>query len=118
MSHPKPSNLTKQTKIKNRNMLIPCSVHGNAMRALALIDPDLRAEYFRRVTLLSERDVEVATQVLAGDRLEGGSGDGEPVLLAELGKARGKKTVARCDLVSNSRALFVYHQVPRSLLRA
>ncbi|KAH7410707.1 hypothetical protein BKA64DRAFT_731536 [Cadophora sp. MPI-SDFR-AT-0126] len=87
--------------------------HGNAMRALALIDPELQAEYFRRATLsmlfyraitpsiecimtVNERDVEMATQVLLGDRA---AEDGKPLLLAELGKAKGRKTVARCDLL-------------------
>ncbi|KAK0120152.1 hypothetical protein ONS95_011559 [Cadophora gregata] len=71
--------------------------HGNAMRALALIDPELQAEYFRRATLMSERDVEMATHVLVADGV--GGEEGRPVLLAELGKARGRKTVARCDLL-------------------
>jgi salicylate hydroxylase len=70
--------------------------HGNAMRALELIDPELQAEYFRRATLMSERDVEVATQVLIGDSV---AEDGESPLLAELGRAKGRKTLARSDLL-------------------
>lgn len=59
--------------------------HGNAMRALQLIDPELQAEYFRRATLMSEMDVEMTTKVLVGDSSEK---DGD-VLLAELGRAKG-----------------------------
>ncbi|KUJ08217.1 FAD/NAD(P)-binding domain-containing protein [Mollisia scopiformis] len=70
--------------------------HGNAMRALELIDPELQAEYFRRATVMNERDVEMATQVLVGDAV---AEDGGSVLLAELGKAKGRKTVARSDLL-------------------
>jgi salicylate hydroxylase len=70
--------------------------HGNALRALELIDPELQAEYFRRATVMNERDVEMATQVLVGDAL---AEDGGSVLLAELGRAKGRKTVARSDLL-------------------
>ena len=70
--------------------------HGNAMRGLELIDPELLAEYFRRATVMNERDIEMATQVLVGDVQ---SEDGQPVLLAELGRAKGRKTVARSDLL-------------------
>lgn len=70
--------------------------HGNAMRALELIDPELQAEYFRRATVMNERDVEMATQVLVGDEV---AADGKPVLLAELGRAKGRKTIARSDFL-------------------
>ncbi|KAF8859301.1 FAD/NAD(P)-binding domain-containing protein [Acephala macrosclerotiorum] len=70
--------------------------HGNALRALELIDPELQAEYFRRATVMNERDVEMATQVLVGDAV---AEDGGSVLLAELGRAKGRKTVARSDLL-------------------
>jgi salicylate hydroxylase len=35
--------------------------HGNAMRALELIDPELQAEYFQQATLMNERDMEMVT---------------------------------------------------------
>lgn len=70
--------------------------HGNALRALELIDPELQAEYFRRATVMNERDVEMATQVLVGDAV---AEDGRSILLAELGRAKGRKTVARSDLL-------------------
>ncbi|TVY76168.1 6-methylsalicylic acid decarboxylase atA [Lachnellula suecica] len=82
--------------------------HGNAMRALELIDPELQAEYFRRATLMTERDVEMATQVLVGDSV---AEDGKPVLLAELGRAKGRKTVARSDLLEGLLSL-----VPESVM--
>ncbi|PVH78455.1 FAD/NAD(P)-binding domain-containing protein [Cadophora sp. DSE1049] len=83
--------------------------HGNAMRALALIDSELQAEYFRRATLStligpchapqSSVSGVPGSQKCSHDmnRVEGE--DGRPLLLAELGKTRGRKTVARCDLL-------------------
>lgn len=50
--------------------------HGNAMRGLEIIDPELKDEYFRRATLMNERDVEMATQVLLGDAVADDGGDG------------------------------------------
>lgn len=66
--------------------------HGNAIRALHLIDPELHDEYFRRATDIGDRDKEIATQVMVGD-------SDELTLLAELGKAKGRKAVARGDLL-------------------
>ena len=83
--------------------------HGNAMRALELIDPELLDEYFRRATLMSERDVEMATQVLVGDLQPT---DGKPLLLAELGRAKGRKTVARSDLLEGLLSL-----VPKGVVK-
>ncbi|CZR60119.1 uncharacterized protein PAC_10014 [Phialocephala subalpina] len=83
--------------------------HGNAMRALELIDPELPAEYFRRATVMNERDVEMATQVLVGDAV---AEDGKSVLLAELGKAKGRKTVARSDLLEGLLSL-----VPKGVVK-
>lgn len=83
--------------------------HGNAMRALELIDPELQAEYFRRATVMNERDVEMATQVLVGDAV---AEDGKSVLLAELGKAKGRKTVARSDLLEGLLSL-----VPKGVVK-
>lgn len=83
--------------------------HGNAMRALMLIDPELHAEYFRRATLMSERDVEMATQVLVGDSV---TDDGQSILLAELGRAKGRKTIARSDLLEG-----LYSLVPSGIVK-
>ncbi|KAF2099287.1 FAD/NAD(P)-binding domain-containing protein [Rhizodiscina lignyota] len=83
--------------------------HGNAMRALELIDPELQAEYYRRATVMTERDVEMATRVLVGDAV---AEDGGDVLLAELGKAKGRKTVARSDLLDGLLSL-----VPEGVVR-
>lgn len=81
--------------------------HGNAMRALINIDQALHDEYFARATLMADREKELATTVLIGDEVEG-----EENILAELGKARGRKTVARADLLEG-----LYSLLPKDVIR-
>lgn len=81
--------------------------HGNAMRALANIDQALHDEYFARATLMADREKELATTVLIGDEVEGGEN-----ILAELGKAKGRKTVARADLLEG-----LYSLLPKDVIR-
>ena len=80
--------------------------HGNAMRALANIDQALHDEYFARATLMADREKELATTVLIGDEVEG-----EENILAELGKAKGRKTVARADLLEG-----LYSLLPKDVV--
>lgn len=80
--------------------------HGNAMRALANIDQALHDEYFARATLMADREKELATTVLIGDEVEG-----EENILAELGKAKGRKTVARADLLEG-----LYSLLPKDVI--
>lgn len=80
--------------------------HGNAMRALANIDQVLHDEYFARATLMADRERELATTVLIGDEVEG-----EENILAELGKAKGRKTVARADLLEG-----LYSLLPKGVV--
>lgn len=80
--------------------------HGNAMRALANIDQALQDEYFARATLMADREKELATTVLIGDEVEG-----EEKILAELGKAKGRKTVARADLLEG-----LYSLLPKEVI--
>lgn len=81
--------------------------HGNAMRGLANIDQALHDEYFARATLMADREKELATTVLIGDEVEG-----EENILAELGKAKGRKTVARADLLEG-----LYSLLPEDVIR-
>lgn len=81
--------------------------HGNAMRGLTNIDQALHDEYFARATLMADREKELATTVLIGDEVEG-----EENILAELGKAKGRKTVARADLLEG-----LYSLLPKDVVR-
>lgn len=80
--------------------------HGNAMRGLINIDQALHDEYFARATLMADREKELATTVLIGDEVEG-----EENILAELGKAKGRKTVARADLLEG-----LYSLLPKDVI--
>ena len=70
------------------------SLHKNAIRAMELIDPAIKETYFRRANSMHEDDEhEMATQVIMAQ----GRNSGETI--AQLGRARGRKTVARKDLL-------------------
>lgn len=92
---------------KYRDIGAGLAFHGNAMRALANIDQALHDEYFARATLMADREKELATTVLIGDEVEG-----EENILAELGKAKGRKTVARADLLEG-----LYSLLPKDVIR-
>ena len=70
------------------------ALHGNALRAMESIDPELIKVYFDAATLMSERDIEVATIVQVA------TGQHKAKILAEIGKAKGRKTIARSDLLT------------------
>lgn len=91
---------------KYRDIGAGLAFHGNAMRALANIDQALHDEYFARATLMADRERELATTVLIGDEVEG-----EEDILAELGKAKGRKTVARADLLEG-----LYSLLPNDMI--
>lgn len=92
---------------KYRDIGAGLAFHGNAMRALVNIDQALHDEYFARATLMADRERELATTVLIGDEVEG-----EENILAELGKAKGRKTVARADLLEG-----LYSLLPHDVVR-
>lgn len=69
------------------------ALHGNALRALENIDAELSKAYFGAATLMSERNIEMATIVSVA------TGQHKDELLAEIGKAKGRKTVARSNLL-------------------
>lgn len=69
------------------------ALHLNAIKAMILIGPELRDAYSSRALLMGEEDVEMSTDVILGH----GPNKGEVV--AELGKAKGRRTVHRHKLM-------------------
>ncbi|CAK4023602.1 hypothetical protein DOTSEDRAFT_80005 [Lecanosticta acicola] len=69
------------------------ALHLNAIKAMTLIDDEVRKAYVDRALDMGEEDMEMATQVI----LAHGPNSGEVV--AELGKAKGRKTIARYELM-------------------
>ena len=76
------------------------ALHKNAIAAMDLIDPAVKKAYFSKaLTIAEEEDEEMVTQVL----LVSGPYTGE--LVAELGRAKGRRTVARSDLLDGFSSL-------------
>jgi len=69
------------------------ALHMNAIKAMTLIGPEVRQAYFDKALFMGEEDKEMSTEVI----LAQGPHQGE--LVAELGKAKGRKTVARSALL-------------------
>lgn len=70
------------------------ALHRNAIVSMDLIDPEIKKAYFRRAhTMAGEEDEEMSTQVV----LVQGPNTGD--IVAELGKAKGRRTIARADLL-------------------
>ena len=69
------------------------ALHMNAIKAMALIGPEVRQVYFDKALSSGEEDQEMVTEVI----LAQGPNAGE--LVAELGRAKGRKTVTRSHLV-------------------
>ncbi|KAK3689048.1 hypothetical protein B0T22DRAFT_498925 [Podospora appendiculata] len=70
------------------------ALHLNAIKAMALIGPEVRKAYFDKATNMGEEEEEIATEVI----LAHGPHMGTPV--AELGRAKGRKSVSRADLLA------------------
>lgn len=75
------------------------ALHMNAIKAMTLIGPEVRQAYFDKALEMGEEDQVMSTEVI----LAQGPNQGE--LVAELGKAKGRKTVARSDLLDGLLAL-------------
>jgi len=76
------------------------ALHPNAIRAMELIGPEVKRAYFSKaIVSADEEEQEMGTQVI----LAAGPHSGEVV--AELGRAKGRKTVARADLLDGLREL-------------
>ena len=69
------------------------ALHMNAIKAMTLIGPEVRQAYFDKALEMGEEDQVMSTEVI----LAQGPNQGE--LVAELGKAKGRKTVSRADLL-------------------
>lgn len=70
------------------------ALHMNAIKAMTLIHPDVRRAYFDNASDMGEEEQEVSTEVI----LAQGPNMGE--MVAELGKAKGRKTISRADLLA------------------
>ncbi len=70
------------------------ALHMNAIKAMTLIHPDVRKAYFDHASDMGEEEQEISTEVI----LAQGPNEGE--LVAELGKAKGRKTISRADLLA------------------
>ncbi|KAL1310549.1 hypothetical protein AAFC00_000829 [Neodothiora populina] len=76
------------------------ALHKNAITAMDLIDPAVKKAYFSKALMIAEEeDEEMVTEV----RLVSGPNTGE--LVAELGRAKGRRTVARSDLLQGFASL-------------
>ena len=74
------------------------ALHKNAIRAMELIDPAIKHAYFRKAhNMAADQEQEMATQV----SMAHGKHKGETIV--ELGKAKGRKSVARTDLLQGYR---------------
>ncbi|KAI1753358.1 hypothetical protein F4782DRAFT_91860 [Xylaria castorea] len=75
------------------------ALHLNAIKAMGLLGPEVRQAYFDKALSMGEEHQETATEViLAYGRYTG-------QVVAELGRAKGRKTVSRADLLDGFRAL-------------
>lgn len=83
------------------------ALHKNAITAMESIDPAIKASYLRGAnSMLADEEVEMDTRVIMAE----GPFSGE--LLASLGRAKGRKTISRYDLLNGFCSL-----VPRDRIR-
>ncbi|KAF2224814.1 hypothetical protein BDZ85DRAFT_294676 [Elsinoe ampelina] len=82
------------------------ALHMNAIKAMDQIGPHVKKAYFEKaLTMAEEADEEMSTQVSIA------SGPNTGAVVAELGKAKGRKTVARSDLLAGLKALIPSHRL-------
>ncbi|KAK3317291.1 hypothetical protein B0T19DRAFT_446259 [Cercophora scortea] len=70
------------------------ALHLNAIKAMALIGPEVRKAYFDKATNMGEEEEEIATEVILAQGPHMGT------QVAELGRAKGRKSVSRADLLA------------------
>ncbi|KAI5920606.1 FAD/NAD(P)-binding domain-containing protein [Camillea tinctor] len=71
------------------------ALHGNAIAAMDATSRSIKAAYFRSAHYMAgDADVEMGTSIVVGG---GDSGDG--TVVAELGRAKGRRTVHRADFI-------------------
>ncbi|KAF4552729.1 FAD-binding domain-containing protein 13 [Elsinoe fawcettii] len=82
------------------------ALHMNAIKAMDLIGPHVKKAYFdKALAMAEEAEEEMSTQVSIA------SGPNTGAVVAELGKAKGRKTVARSDLLAGLKALIPSHRL-------
>ncbi|KAI0898104.1 FAD/NAD(P)-binding domain-containing protein [Annulohypoxylon nitens] len=69
------------------------ALHLNAIKAMVLIGPELKQAYFDKALSMGEEHQEMTTEVILAQ------GPHQGRLVAELGRAKGRKTVSRADLL-------------------
>lgn len=69
------------------------ALHMNAIKAMDLIDPKVKKVYFDKALSMGEENQEMVTEVMLAQ------GDNQGTLVGELGRAKGRKTVSRADLL-------------------
>ncbi|OTA99335.1 hypothetical protein M426DRAFT_325256 [Hypoxylon sp. CI-4A] len=70
------------------------ALHGNAITSMDLISPAIKKAYFRKSHFMAnEEDMEMATQIIIGSGVHAGT------LVAELGRAKGRRTVHRAHFI-------------------
>ncbi|KAI1412665.1 FAD/NAD(P)-binding domain-containing protein [Hypoxylon sp. FL1857] len=68
--------------------------HGNAIKAMDLVSPGIKKAYFKKSHFMAnEQDIEMATQIIVGSGAHAGT------LIAELGRAKGRRTVHRAHFI-------------------
>lgn len=75
------------------------ALHLNAIKAMAMIGPEVKEAYFEKALSMGDENQEMVTEVILGQ------GPHQGQLVAELGRARGRKTVSRADLLDGFLAL-------------
>jgi salicylate hydroxylase len=79
---------------KYRDVGAGLALHLNAIKAMSLIGPELRCAYFEKaLAMAADIDTEMATEVILA---HGGS---KGMRVAELGRAKGRMSVSRSDLL-------------------
>ncbi|KAI0159822.1 hypothetical protein GGR57DRAFT_500144 [Xylariaceae sp. FL1272] len=74
------------------------ALHGNAIRAMDLISPKIKTAYFQKSHYMAnEEDIEMATQFIISSGEHAGVSDF--TLVAELGRAKGRRTVHRAHFI-------------------
>ncbi|KAI2777887.1 FAD/NAD(P)-binding domain-containing protein [Daldinia loculata] len=70
------------------------ALHGNAIKAMDSISPEIKKAYFKKSHFMAnEEDIEMATQIIVG------SGHNAGTLVAELGRAKGRRTIHRAHFI-------------------
>ncbi|KAI1214790.1 FAD/NAD(P)-binding domain-containing protein [Annulohypoxylon truncatum] len=75
------------------------ALHLNAIKAMALLGDEVRQAYSGKALTMGDENQEMVTEVILGQGPHHGQ------LVAELGRAKGRKTVSRADLLDGFLAL-------------